>query len=492
MVCDEFGDASQLMYCHSCEQLCHVFCAGLDRMPSRGAWYCQGCMENPELLSGAQQRARPRGPAAFANGRNRVPRRAGAPDEWIGVWQSVWSRLNFDLDFPYDEDEQSDSRSEVQRRENEEWERRFQLARQLGAGNRFRAATDNIYLRSLPGNRIRHASGALHHEAPKTPKDPESQEELRAWNQFEKAREQVAQVDSEVAPASNSNSRRRKRKSADSSPAETELQEDPEPARKLKRPRTRLNVDAGESSAAAARRPSVPEHVVSSPGIMRDGSENVNTSGFLQALLQEVAVDRSAKEEREIAAPQPKRVIIDRACSPQNSSPGLSPVYHAPHGMITPPPLILNPSNPLLIDDAQLSPTYSPYSPADDDTRRGRKELAIRSPHSPPRSKDSSPSCASLSYSTKRELQRMVTVVLKPLYLKKEITKEEYTCINRDVSRLLYERVGDAGAEALANQETRARWQQMAGDEVSIAVKAYRADNPTAASAVDDAASSSS
>ena len=29
MVCDEFGDASQLMYCHSCEQLCHVFCAGL-------------------------------------------------------------------------------------------------------------------------------------------------------------------------------------------------------------------------------------------------------------------------------------------------------------------------------------------------------------------------------------------------------------------------------------------------------------------------------
>jgi hypothetical protein len=73
MVCDEFGDSSQLMYCHSCEQLCHVFCAGLDKMPIRGAWYCQGCMENPALLEAAARRPTPRGPAAFINGRSRMP-----------------------------------------------------------------------------------------------------------------------------------------------------------------------------------------------------------------------------------------------------------------------------------------------------------------------------------------------------------------------------------------------------------------------------------
>jgi hypothetical protein len=40
MVCDEFGESSQLMYCHSCEQLSHVFCAGLDEAHGivRGAY----------------------------------------------------------------------------------------------------------------------------------------------------------------------------------------------------------------------------------------------------------------------------------------------------------------------------------------------------------------------------------------------------------------------------------------------------------------------
>ena len=76
----------------------------------------------------------------------------------------------------------------------------------------------------------------------------------------------------------------------------------------------------------------------------------------------------------------------------------------------------------------------------------------------------------------------MVTAVLKPLYLKKEVTKEEYTDVNRDVSRLLYDKVGDAGATALADQETREKWQRMAGDEVDNAIKALRAAEDSASS----------
>ena len=480
MVCDEFGDASQLMYCHSCEQICHVFCAGLDRMPTRGPWYCHGCAENPGLLEAASRR-RPaaRSPAAWVNGRSRVPRNNRAPDEWVGVWQSVWDRLQFDIEFPFDDDEPSENHSEVLRREHHVWERRFELARQAGAGTRFRAAADTVHRRQGSSRSARPTNRTLHHEPPKTPRNPESQEELRAWNQFEKAREQLEQQDALAAAsvASTSSRRGRKRKSVDSSPTESEPR-DQQPERKLKRPRTRLHLDNGESSAAAARRNTanntIPPVTASSP-VAAPSGETTMAPGFLQSLLQEVVVDRFAERDKEIAAPKPRHVIVERACSPQHSSPGLSPVYQKPPGMATPPPLTLGrPTSPEQ-QDQQHSPTYSPYSPANDH-RPGRRRHTYRSAglSSPPRSKDSSPSRPTLSYSTKAELQRMVTAVLKPIYLKKEVTKEEYTDINRDVSRLLYEKVGEAGADALADQETREKWQQTATTEVDNAVKMMR------------------
>ncbi|KAJ4986388.1 PHD-finger domain-containing protein [Stagonosporopsis vannaccii] len=500
MVCDEFGDSSQLMFCHSCEQLCHVFCAGLDEMPTRGAWYCQGCMENPALLEAAtRRRTNPRGPAAWINGRSRVPRHNRAPDEWVGVWQSVWNRLQWDIDFPFEDEDQSENQSEVLRREAHEWERRFELARQMGAGTRFRAAADNIHSRRRGSNRsTRPTNRSLHREPPKTPRDPESQEEISAWNQFEKARSQLAQMgEAPPPPESTTSSRRgRKRKSSDSSPAGVEPVEQ-QPERKLKRPRTRLHTDNGraESSAAAARRRTVTHEGIQEPATSPPAGETSTAPGFLASLLQEVEVDRFAERDKEIAAPQPKRIIVERACSPQHSSPGLSPVYQQPRaGMTTPPPLHLTrPKSPVEPDHG--SPTYSPYSPADD-KRVGRRRLAHNAAglSSPPRSKDSSPSRpASLSYSTKAELQRMVTAVLKPLYLKKDVTKEEYTDINRDVSRLLYDKVGDAGATALADQDTREKWQRMASDEVDNAVKSLRTtrggvDSPAA----EDSVSSSS
>lgn len=500
MVCDEFGDSSQLMFCHSCEQICHVFCAGLDEMPTHGAWYCQGCMENPALLEAAsRRRINPRGPAAWVRGRSRVPRHNRAPDEWVGVWQSVWNRLQWDIDFPFEDEDQSENQSEVLRREAHDWERRFQLARDMGAGTRFRAAADNIYSRRRGSNRSGHPTNrALHREPPKTPRDPESQEEISAWNQFDKARNQLAQLsDVPAPPESTASSRRgRKRKSADSSSTGADPTEQ-QPERKLKRPRTRLHIDSGrgESSSAGARRNTVTHEAIPEPATSPLAGESSNAPGFLASLLQEVEVDRFAERDKEIAAPQPKRIIVERACSPQHSSPGLSPVYQQPRAdMTTPPPLNLTrPRSP--IEQDQGSPTYSPYSPADDE-RVGRRRLTHRAAglSSPPRSKDSSPSRPpTLSYSTKAELQRMVTAVLKPLYMKKEVTKEEYTDINRDVSRLLYDKVGDAGAAALADQETREKWQRMATDEVEGAIKVLRTAGTIALSpAAEDSASTSS
>jgi hypothetical protein len=73
-----------------------------------------------------------------------------------------------------------------------------------------------------------------------------------------------------------------------------------------------------------------------------------------------------------------------------------------------------------------------------------------------------------LSYSAKEEIQRMVKLALGPRYRDKEISKEQYTDINRDVSRRMYDLVGDASA--LADQNERERWQTVAEVEVKQAV----------------------
>lgn len=79
-----------------------------------------------------------------------------------------------------------------------------------------------------------------------------------------------------------------------------------------------------------------------------------------------------------------------------------------------------------------------------------------------------------MSYSAKEEIQRMVKLALRPRYLEKLINKDQYTDINRDVSRRMYDLVGDASA--LADQSARERWQGIAADEVQKAIAAVTVD----------------
>lgn len=92
-------------------------------------------------------------------------------------------------------------------------------------------------------------------------------------------------------------------------------------------------------------------------------------------------------------------------------------------------------------------------------------------PHSPPpsrtRSHESSPTRAGLSLSAKSDVQKLVSAALKPRYKNQEISKEEYTQINRDVSRMLYDKIGDIAA---LDQDARNRWEKVADDEVSRAI----------------------
>lgn len=66
----------------------------------------------------------------------------------------------------------------------------------------------------------------------------------------------------------------------------------------------------------------------------------------------------------------------------------------------------------------------------------------------------------------------MVSAALKPLYRNQAIDKDQYTDINRDVSRMLYDMVGDASG--LMEQREREKWQRAAAEEVEKAVRALK------------------
>ncbi|KAF2836746.1 hypothetical protein M501DRAFT_938904 [Patellaria atrata CBS 101060] len=463
MVCEDFGDESTLLLCDGCDRSCHTACDGLAGVPS-GAWFCRECHEDDQVRTDVRRVSSPARQRTAAVQNRHGPPRAQRHNAWARVWQTVWSSLHLDLDFPFDDEEQPDQRTDAERREFQEWQRRFQVAERQGGANRFRdtAATllDPIMQRTRTG----------------TPK-PESQDELRAWNFMEKARE--ANGD----PSSN----RRKRKSPTSSPTEPQ----PEPERKLKRPRTRR-----------APEPVVPENHPAESSRLRNGNANPPAReqaeahggpSFLKSLLQEVEHSPAASADNPVHINhQHPPAYADHTSPPRMSSPEASPVAsnRPTSRAITPPPLSLTRQSspvpmpiPLTSIVSPIYPRvgeYTPYSPGDESyddrrTRRKRRNTQHSPDTSPHRSSDGSPTRANMSYTTKKEIQRMVSVALKPYYAKQEITKDEYTDINRDVSRMMYDKIGDASG--LADHKTRERWQTVVNDEVEQAVKVVKADS---------------
>lgn len=65
----------------------------------------------------------------------------------------------------------------------------------------------------------------------------------------------------------------------------------------------------------------------------------------------------------------------------------------------------------------------------------------------------------------------MVSSALKPYYRRKEVSKEEYTDINRRISRLLYDQVDASGA---LDSETKSKLAIIASEEVNKAVSMLR------------------
>lgn len=442
LVCGSGDETHELMYCDGCDRAVHVFCAGYIDSPD--VWYCESCLADLETDTGLP---------GLANGSRRVPgtrARLRAPripldnnqDRlWARVWQAVSHHIGMDLDYPHGDDV-AGQRMPLRGHTARHWQQRARVASTQGA--------------EAAAERLRNIAAAAAERQPRRRPEPESQEEIMAWNAFDKARE------AQGAPAS---IRRQKRKATASpvSPRESgEGAQQPELKRPrlYRRPMTQQPLPAAESSTAAVQRQD-------------------DRSTFLSSLLKDV-------ETAPVSAgsPDTSEQYNGGQWSPRNSSSIRSPPSSGqgtPRGG-SPAPQPQTPlSPPLSATHLPTSPAvvvYSPFSPVtgmnivDEQHQRGRQrqqrverrtsEESLRLPISP-----SSPT-RGLSYSAKEEIQRMVKLALGPRYRDKEISKDQYTDINRDVSRKMYELVGDASA--LADQAERERWQGVAEDEVRHAI----------------------
>ncbi|CAF9914034.1 MAG: PHD and RING finger domain-containing protein 1 [Heterodermia speciosa] len=488
-LCGEDDNEDHLLACDGCGVDYHTYCVDLDEVP-RGHWFCETCDTQRAIDSVAHPipRAQPqhnrsdrrtRGQRRRARGSN--PAASHGSSGWARVWQSVWDRLNLDLDFPFDEGSTASraNRSQLALAQEHEWRRRLRVAERHGGPNRFRDTASTL----LENHNARDDS---HRVQPQS--QAESADEIRAWNTFERAKKEEARS----LP-----SNRRKRKSTTTSPSDAEPVHQPEqPHRQLKRPRTRRNLDHLEPQSdttdgiANSRRSSVVAPSASRPSNTSDlalrGQGQGQGPSFLRSLLKEV--ESSAVSDETQRQNRPTLSTLTGRSSPQLSSPGGSPTtsnHATPRALSAtpPPPSIFRPGSPLSFT-SKVEPLYPPsdFSPSSPEVQQrsmnhkhvGEGPRQPRPRHqspqasSPPPSKNTSPSRLTMSASAKSDLSSMVAAALKPYYKSNAVNKDQYTHINRDVSHMLYDTVGD---QERINDDNREKWEKVAVDEVAKAVK---------------------
>lgn len=446
-----------------------------------GHWFCEDCATQ-RAIEGVSPTDMAQRSHNAADRRTRAQRRqVGNGNQawssgWARIWQSVWDRLNIDLDFPFDDSSNHSRPSRTRRRlphrdQFQQWERRLQVAERQGGAHRFRDAAPLLLDRRTARRR------------PDTP-EPESTEEIRAWNALDKAKE--IQRD----PAAN----KRKRKSATSSPCDNDPS--PQPQRPLKRPTTRRTLDLSGCSSDTSSETSLWRRAATGP-VNSHRSQRPDLSlmapsatgpSFLQSLLKEVESSTAPDE----AKGQVGLSFFPNTghSSPQVSSPGASPSasnHASPRALSTTPPpySTTRPQSPFLLTSKiepifappDFSPTRSPPEPflgqrtiLESRQARSRNQISPRS--SPPRSEETSPNRINMSLSAKSDVQKMVSAALKPHYQANAVSKDQYTDINRNVSRMLYDKVGDT---MNIRGDSRESWERLASIEVTKAVESLKA-----------------
>ncbi|ERT02011.1 hypothetical protein HMPREF1624_00306 [Sporothrix schenckii ATCC 58251] len=433
-VCNLADHEEVLLLCDGCDTPYHTHCIGLEGVPE-GAWFCMECVDSlgdaiaapmqSASLGGSDSVRQTAGRRSGA-GRNRNffprtrhtmrrARRRARSDEWQGAWSQitghVWDAIRIDLD--HDEDEALEEFRRVERlrdqerREFERWQERLDIARRLGA--------QDVFERNIPDAILNHAArhGGSSQPASSNPRAivaavQQSQQERRAWGDFDRALECEA-----AAGTNTTNPRKRKSRSHTASP----VQQPQEQERKLKRPRTRRIGAPSEGAASSSKQPtstatprtpterSLPSrpsasllsstprppsrpasrlglslqapvaaragHSSASPALAAQSPAGTSTNtndeppSFLSSLLKEVEMSTSSDDDniRSLFGDPPSHAV-DPA-SPVASSPAGS-AHNSPRAMSTTPPpqRTLRPSSPTLLS-SHILPVYPPanYSP---------------------------------------------------------------------------------------------------------------------------------
>ena len=471
VICEDGGAEDQLLVCDGCDASSHTFCLGLESVPP-GEWYCDDCSSQHTWgLIGPSDSVSPRRERTQGNRQQRD----GLPSasSWSRVWQLVWDRLNLDLDSPFNDDpsvahyRQSRSDQAQQRREFEQWQRRFEVGQRQGG----------------PTSRFRDTKPALlESEGQRGDAPSESKEEQRAWRDLEKARELES-----TAPG------KRKRRSATNSPTDPPPENQPE--RKLKRPKTRrarepamqshvLPTPLSSSAATSPTRPTTAERQVKS----RSVSEGRGPS-FLQSLLREAGSSITADVVLSASGPAP--ALTSGSSDDRGSSPDIPIKHTTPRANTTrSSPSSTRPGSPLPLTSKvepvfpapEFSQSCSPLQTNGASTRPATSQIDQRRDSATtmertrsmtrPRSTDHSPSRRDMSPSAKSDISKMVQAALKPFYHNGTLSKENYTVVNRDVSRMLYDLIGDV---TRLDGQNRKCWEDIATTEVRKAVESLRA-----------------
>lgn len=503
-VCGNDDHEEVLVLCDGCDMGYHTYCVDLDSVPT-GRWFCADCTlhrgpePTPEWSRAHSYNATFRRTRAQQRRTRALAQTTSS--HWARVWQTVWDRLNIDLDFPHDSPSSSQNlpagRTLGDRRRNyQAWERRLQVAERQGGANRFRDTASALVIDQPTTSRPR----------PEQP-EPESVDELLAWNAMEKARD----IEADPTPKprkrkSTTNSpseadptrRRKKRRSATTSPIEQALPQQVE--RRLKRPQTRRIHNLHDASSDSAAESPISRRA--NAGLSNFHATDTGASGagpsFLQSLLKEVessaAPEEGTGQRRLLSLPY---LAPSDHSSPRYSSPGASPTasnHPSPRATSTTPPPYSStrPGSPVPLT-SKVEPVYPPieFSPERSSPPelsltnrpnrasvplacdvRPRPRVHSASNSSRPRSLEASPTRMNMSLSAKSDIQKMVKDALNSPYKNGDINKDQYTEINRSVSRMLYDAVGES---ARLSGKALEKWKIMAAEEVTKAVQSLQA-----------------
>ncbi|KAK9367478.1 hypothetical protein V1509DRAFT_626770 [Lipomyces kononenkoae] len=439
LVCDLGNREDELLLCDSCDAPYHASCLGMDGVPVE-AWYCPSCVDNHLVTESTMRVANERSRVSAARLQRRTTRsRRRQSRMWDRAWQAVWDRLNNDLDNASDEDGGSQYESTrrddpARQRDADEWRvwrMRLRVAEATGGSSFFRS-TASLFL-----------------NPPK--QSEESPEMVDSWNMLEQALE-IQEGASSTSARGDQLQQRSSHISADGhskrqNPIPTESELGPESRRKLKRPKAHRGESVGHSAASEKVTMSTSE----GPSLMK-------------SLLQDIRRPSSPSTDlhsRGVNGPLP---------TPISMSPPLVASPAPSHN-----PLLRSPSrSPLLMPSPRSlpSPGCDPKSPLMSSVSPVCSQLL-----SPTSTTSSSPQKFQLSLEEKTEIQEIVRDALRPHYRAGDLSKDQYTDINKKVSHVLYDlaiREIHPNESSSVVEKMKDRWVKIATSEVRLELERIR------------------